>query len=116
MQLQPQVTEDPVIEQDDPLLVEYPNLDFQLLRREGITHLGELSGQIWTDHNTHDPGITILETLCYALIDLGYRVTLPVEDLLARAPGVSSPASQFPADDNFFTALEILSCNPTTIV
>ena len=28
----------------------------------------------WTDHNTHDPGITVLEALCYVLTDLQYRV------------------------------------------
>lgn len=115
MPLPLEATEGPVIRQDDPLLAEHPQLDFQFLRSEGLRHLGELSGKIWTDHNAHDPGVTILEALCYALLDLGYRTTLPVEDLLATAPGVSSPASQFPADDNFFTALEILSCNPTTI-
>ena len=27
----------------------------------------------WTDHNTHDPGVTVLEALCYVLTDLQYR-------------------------------------------
>lgn len=40
----------------------------------------------WTDHNVHDPGITTLELLCYALTDLCYRACYPVEDLLA-VPG-----------------------------
>ncbi|MBP1650009.1 MAG: hypothetical protein H6Q26_166, partial [Bacteroidetes bacterium] len=52
-------------------------LDFTRLRSEGIGYLAQLSGKIWTDHNVHDPGITILETLCYALLDLGYRTNLP---------------------------------------
>jgi hypothetical protein len=30
----------------------------------------------WTAPNTHDPGITVLEVLTYALTDLHYRVTL----------------------------------------
>ena len=29
----------------------------------------------WTAHNTHDPGITVLELLAYALTDLQYRTT-----------------------------------------
>jgi hypothetical protein len=29
----------------------------------------------WTSHNTHDPGITVLELLSYALIELQYRST-----------------------------------------
>lgn len=84
-------------------------LDFEKLRSEGIAYLGQLSGKIWTDHNVHDPGITILEVLCYALLDLGYRTNLPVEDILARNPADTT------ADDNFFTPAQILSCNPLTI-
>jgi hypothetical protein len=104
-----------VIKQNDPLLAKKPHLDFQWLRRAGLAHIGELSGKIWTDHNAHDPGITILEALCFALIDLGYRTTLPMEDLLAKPANSPAIASDFPEDDNFFTPLEILSCNPTTI-
>ena len=84
-------------------------LDFDKLRREGIDYLGKLSGKIWTDHNVHDPGITILEMLCYALLDLGYRTNLPVSDILARDPAANS------ADDNFFTPAQILTNNPLTI-
>ena len=58
-------------------------LDFNDLRTEGITHLGNLTGKIWTDYNTHDPGITILEALCYALVDLDYRTKLPAADFAA---------------------------------
>ena len=84
-------------------------LDFDKLRAEGIDYLAKLSGKIWTDHNVHDPGITILEVLCYALMDLGYRTHLPEADILARKPGDST------ADDNFFTPAGILACNPLTI-
>jgi hypothetical protein len=84
-------------------------LDFDKMRSEGIAYLGELSGKIWTDHNVHDPGITIFETLCYALLDLGYRTNLPIDDLLSRNPVDKTP------DDNFFTPAQILSNNPLTI-
>jgi len=84
-------------------------LDFDRLRREGIDYLGRLSGKLWTDHNVHDPGITILEMLCYALLDLGYRTNLPVADILASDPGSTGP------DDNFFTPAQILTNNPLTI-
>lgn len=102
-----------VIKQKDPLFAERPHLDFQFLRREGLQHLGELSGKIWTDHNAHDPGVTMLEVLCYALMDLGYRTQLDFVDLIA-AP--SSTGQTFHTHHNFFTPLEILSCNPTTII
>ena len=44
----------------------------------------------WTT-NVHDPGITTLELLCYALTDLCYRACYPVEDLLA-VPGDNAAA------------------------
>jgi hypothetical protein len=55
------------------------------LRREGIAWLEKLAGPEWTDFNAHDPGITILEQLCYALTDLSYRINHDLEDLLSRA-------------------------------
>ncbi|MCI5137039.1 MAG: hypothetical protein D3922_01180, partial [Candidatus Electrothrix sp. AR1] len=42
-----------------------------------------MAGQLWTDFNAHDPGITILEQLCYAITDLGRRINYPIPDLLA---------------------------------
>ena len=84
-------------------------LDFDKLRSEGIEYLGKLAGKIWTDHNVHDPGITILEALCYALLDLGYRINLPTEDIFARDPLDTS------IDDNFLAPSKILTCNPLTI-
>lgn len=53
-----------------------PSLDFERMREEGIEYIQKLSGQLWTDYNLHDPGVTILEVLCYALTDMGYRVNL----------------------------------------
>lgn len=86
-------------------------LNFEKLRKEGIEHLGLLAGKIWTDHNVHDPGITILEVLCYSLLDLGYRTNLPAIDIFTPAPSATGGR-----DDNFFTAAEILACNPVTVM
>ena len=96
------------INKDNSDFPEY--LDFDKLRAEGIAYLGKLSGKIWTDHNVHDPGITILEVLCYSLLDLGYRTNLPSIDLFARNPLDTSK------DDNFFSPAQILTCNPLTIM
>ena len=85
-------------------------LDFNDLRTEGITHLGNLTGKIWTDYNAHDPGITILEALCYALLDLDYRTKLPAADIFARNPAATG------ADNNFYSPAQILACNPLTIL
>jgi hypothetical protein len=50
-----------------------PSLDFNKLRKEALTYVQALSSNEWTDYNLHDPGVTILETLCYSLTDLAYR-------------------------------------------
>jgi uncharacterized protein YegP (UPF0339 family) len=84
-------------------------LNFDKLRSEAIAYLGNISGKIWTDYNVHDPGITILEALIYALLDLGYRTNLPAVDLFTRSPDDTSK------DNNFFTPAQILSNNPLTI-
>jgi hypothetical protein len=56
-------------------------LAYDQLREEGISNLNNIQ---WTDHNTSDPGITILEQLCYALSDLSYRANFDIPDLLSE--------------------------------
>jgi hypothetical protein len=60
---------------------------FAALRAQGIGFVQALCGGTWTDHNLHDPGITILEQLCYALTELVYRADFPVADHLSGADG-----------------------------
>ncbi|HUG26162.1 hypothetical protein [Piscinibacter sp.] len=60
---------------------------FEQLRAEGIRLAQSLSGKTWTDYNLHDPGVTILEQLCYALTDLVYRADFPVADHLCGPDG-----------------------------
>lgn len=63
-------------------------LSYEFLKAEGIRHLQQLVGKLWTDHNAHDPGITILEQLCYAITDVSYRLDHEVTHLLGpRAEG-----------------------------
>lgn len=82
----------------------YPtSMDWVALRREGIQHIERLGAQIWTDYNLHDPGITILEILCYAITDLGYRTNLDPKDLFASR-----------SDGAFFTAQQILPMQAVT--
>jgi hypothetical protein len=95
------------ISKQHPAFPEY--LNFETLRQLGIEHLQKLSGKLWTDYNLHDPGVTILEVLCYAVTELGYRNNLEIQDLLAQKPEFANQA-----DDNFFTPDQILTCNPVT--
>ena len=86
---------------------ENPAMDFHFLRQEGIKHIQRLAGNLWSDHNLHDPGITILEQLCYAITDLGYRIGYDMEDLLATTDG-SNPYA------GLFSPAEILTTSPVT--
>lgn len=56
-------------------------LRYDLLFEEGLRYAQKYSGKIWTDYNYHDPGVTFLEYLSYALTDLGYRTGFPLEDI-----------------------------------
>ncbi len=68
------------------------SLEFQALRNRGLTHLQDLSGELWTDYNLHDPGVTLLEALVYGLTDIGYRLDFPIADLLAGPDGLDLAA------------------------
>lgn len=60
-------------------------LNFRALLDAGIAKSQALSSDLWSDYNEHDPGVTILENLVYALTDLGYRTAHPIEDLLSSS-------------------------------
>lgn len=101
-----------------PLTIEkHPKLppaeDFYRLRREGIGHIEQVGSRLWTDYNESDSGITILEALCYAITDLGYRTGWDIGDLLAPETPSPDPSKPFP-NQPFFTAREILTVNPWT--
>lgn len=81
-------------------------MDFTSLRRKGISALERMTGEQWTDLNVHDPGITILEQLCYALTDLAYRTEYQIPDLLAD--GGADPYS------SLHPPAEILTSRPVT--
>ncbi|GHT70986.1 hypothetical protein AGMMS50239_39890 [Bacteroidia bacterium] len=84
-------------------------LNYENLRRYGIDYITKLGNKLWTDHNIHDPGITTLELLCYALTDLGYRTSFNIKDILTPRMG-KGPEIQ----DTFIPADQILSSSPIT--
>ncbi|UTW62258.1 hypothetical protein KFE98_20010 [bacterium SCSIO 12741] len=82
--------------------------DYRKLRQMAISFTQKFSSDIWTDYNEHDPGVTILESLCYAVTDMAYRTQYPVEDIL-----VSTPGEKLKAGDNaFYPPDEIYPVNP----
>ncbi|RZL31634.1 MAG: hypothetical protein EOP35_21625, partial [Rubrivivax sp.] len=84
-------------------------VSFADLRARGLALLQTLSGQVWTDHNLHDPGITLLEQLCFGLTDIVYRAGFSVADHLTGPDGAIDHAglSLHPPSD-------ALPCRPTT--
>jgi hypothetical protein len=91
--------------------------NYGLLRQKGMEYIEKLGSKLWTDYNVHDPGITILEALAYALTDLGLRTSLDIKDLLALPlPETADADGQYPADKRqaLYTARNILTVNPWT--
>ncbi|AZA62986.1 hypothetical protein [Chryseobacterium indoltheticum] len=82
--------------------------DFHFLRKTGIEYIEKLGGKLWTDYNSHDPGITTLEVLSYAITDLGMRMNLNMEDILASEDEEKNIHTQF------LKATEILPSRPLT--
>lgn len=83
--------------------------DYEALRGEGLKYIEDLAHTLWTDYNAHDPGITILEALCYAMTEEGYRAGFDMKDLLTKDNGDTVD------DQVLFTAKKILTNNPLTI-
>ena len=86
-------------------------MDYEALYREGIEYIQQYSGARWTDYNHHDPGITILEYLCFGLTDIGYRCNFSITDLLYSRENRRLK----PANNAFFPPEKILPCAPLTI-
>jgi hypothetical protein len=87
-----------------------PGPDYETLRAEAIRLTRLMSHKAWTDYNYSDPGVTILEQLCYALSELPYRASFPVQDLLAPPTGAPLGLRR----QGLVPAMSILPCNPVT--
>lgn len=81
--------------------------NFAFLREEGMKVIRRLAPDTWTDHNLHDPGITLLEALSYAITETGLINSLDMVDLLA--------SSEKKAPQEFFTAARVLPSFPVSL-
>ena len=86
-------------------------LQYEELIRQGILFAEQLSGAIWTDYNEHDPGVTILENMCFALTDLIYRTNFTIPELI-----FSRPKNEKEVNNAFFLPNEILPTGTLTLV
>jgi len=95
------------LNKENPLL---PAEDYEALRRQGFHAIEQLGSDNWTEYNNSDPGITILEAVCYAITDLAYRTGFEVKDLLTPENLTDDTWKNI-----FYTARGILHNNPLTL-
>ncbi|WP_130735398.1 hypothetical protein [Flavobacterium sp. J27] len=82
--------------------------DFTSLKNEGLSYITKIAGNEWTNLNSSDPGVTILDQLCYALTELGYCNNFPVKDIL------TDYNDKLIVKDQFYLPNEILTTSPIT--
>lgn len=75
-----------------------------------LNAMQQLSGNIWTDYNAHDPGITLMEQICDTLSELNQRASTPIQNLLNS----QSRKDRNSLNNAFYDAVEILPTNPVT--
>ena len=85
-------------------------INYEQLKEYGLEYIRSIANKQWTDFNLHDPGVTILEALCFALTDLAFRTRFSMADLLTQKGAIHPQLG-----DTLFPAHEILSHEPITI-
>ena len=77
------------------------------LQEKALAKIQELAGELWTDYNEHDPGVTVLDILNYALWETDYRLGFDLQDYLtAEGQGFS------PGEHALFPPSEVFPVNP----
>ncbi|MEQ9405964.1 MAG: hypothetical protein RIM99_20400 [Cyclobacteriaceae bacterium] len=92
----------PIIDQDK-------HVNYKDMVLDAIKVIEKAGGKNWTNYNSSDPGRTILDILCYALLDLGYKTNFPIEDLLANKHG------EIETKNRLLEAEQVLFTNPVTL-
>ncbi len=83
-------------------------LNFESLQQKGLDYIQEHSSSAWTNLNPSDPGITILEQLCFAFTELGYCNDFPMRDILTNRE------EKLVLKNQFFLPEDILTTTPIT--
>ncbi len=90
---------------------QYPlHQDYAAMMDLAYKKIGDYSGELWTNYNESDPGITILENLCYALTELGSKADVDIANILAGSN------NRIDYEHHFHTPLEIFPTNPVTTI
>ncbi len=80
--------------------------NYAALRESGMEWIRLWAKESWTDHNVHDPGITLLEAFSYSMTELGLRFDVDVADLLRSGAAHAAPELE--------PAHRVLSVGPVT--
>jgi hypothetical protein len=86
------------------------NQDFKSLKGEALAYIQAYTGTEWTNLNPSDPGITILDQLCFALTELGYCNDFSISDILTK------PNGEMHVENQFYLPEDILTTAPVTII
>jgi hypothetical protein len=98
--------------QDKPLYISRQPSEEELyteLQRKTLDELQRLSGEIWTDFNPHDPGVTVADVVNYALTEMDYKLDFDLEDYLTDPDG-SYPIERY----GLLPARRVYPTNPVT--
>ncbi|AXG42357.1 MULTISPECIES: hypothetical protein [Photorhabdus] len=88
------------------------DIAFETLLTQAKTVIEQQSGQLWSNTEENDPGITLLEACCYGASDLAYRHSLPLRDLLTPEKQEQTLGDGiFPQE---FGPQQMLTCGPIT--
>ncbi|MFJ3368108.1 hypothetical protein [Pseudomonas sp. NPDC086251] len=94
----------------------FPNvkgfIEFETLLLQAKRAIQQYSGLTWSNTDEHDPGITLLQALCYNASDVAYRTSLPLSDLLTPAPQEQTDDGIFPIT---FGPQRALTCGPISV-
>ena len=64
---------------------------FSRLQARTLEEVQRMSGNVWTDFNAHDPGVTLTDVADYALAELDYKLGFPIADYLTTEDGTFRP-------------------------
>lgn len=79
------------------------------LQEKALKNIQRYAGDVWTDYNLHDPGVTLLDALNYALLEADYRLGFSLPDYLTRAGNTF-----YPRMHALFSPSEVFPGNPVT--
>lgn len=82
---------------------------YRQLQADTLHRLQQSSGEVWTDFNPHDPGVTISEVSNYVLTEMDYRLRFAAEDYLTNEMQPFDPQRY-----GLFAPLQVFPVEPVT--